>query len=105
MVRAGELAAKHSIQVKFQDIDRIDVVGNEVTLVLSKAPTCYVKPEGEMAIVHMEVAKDITGGAKSLKFTTGTSGQESFLRMKGKSTETATRYRLGVSLDCPCCLR
>ncbi|OLQ10528.1 hypothetical protein AK812_SmicGene5719 [Symbiodinium microadriaticum] len=90
VVRAGELAAKHSIQVKFQDIDRIDIVGNEVTLNLSKAPACYVKPEGEMAIVNMEVAKDITGGAKSLKFTTGTSGQESFLRMKGKNAETVS---------------
>jgi len=66
--KACNLAEKHSIQVKFQDIEKVDVCGSEVTLVLSKAPQCYVKPEGEPAIVNMEVAKDITGGARSIKF-------------------------------------
>ena len=33
--QASELAAKHSIQVKFEDIDRIVTAGDRVTLVLS----------------------------------------------------------------------
>lgn len=66
--RAQEYAAKHSIQVKFEDIERVEVAGEEVTLVLSKVPQCYVKPEGETAIVNMECTKDITGGARCIKF-------------------------------------
>eukprot|EP00931_Biecheleriopsis_adriatica_P006889 TRINITY_DN108232_c0_g1_i1.p1 TRINITY_DN108232_c0_g1~~TRINITY_DN108232_c0_g1_i1.p1 ORF type:complete len:593 (-),score=123.22 TRINITY_DN108232_c0_g1_i1:181-1959(-) len=69
--QAAELAAKHSIQVKFEDIDRIEKAGDRVTLVLSKKPQCYVKPEGEPRTVNMEVSKDITGGAKTITFIPG----------------------------------
>ena len=34
--RAAELAPKHSIQVKFEDIDRVDMMGDTVTFILSK---------------------------------------------------------------------
>lgn len=69
--QASELAAKHSIQVKFEDIERIETAGDRVTLVLSRKPQCYVKPEGEPRTVTMEVSKDITGGAKTLSFIAG----------------------------------
>eukprot|EP00438_Fugacium_kawagutii_P024702 Skav235542 [mRNA] locus=scaffold3067:204385:208395:+ [translate_table: standard] len=65
--KAQEYTAKHSIQVKFEDIERVEVAGEEVHLVLRKVQ-CYVKPDGEMAIVNMECCKDITGGARCIKF-------------------------------------
>lgn len=77
--RASELAAKHSLQVKFQDIDRIDQAGDRVTLVLSQAMQCYIKPEGEPSTVTMEVAKsDITRGSKTLTFTLGQASSSTF---------------------------
>ncbi|CAJ1437959.1 unnamed protein product [Effrenium voratum] len=95
VVRADELTAKHSIQVKFQDIERIDVAGSAVTLSLSKAPQCYVKPEGEMSIVQMEVAKDITGGARSITFTAGPGEQgERLLRQKSDTASFSEVQRL-----------
>lgn len=71
-VRASELFPKHSIQVKFDDIDRIETANGAITLILSKAPQCYVKPLGEPRIVNMETTRDITGGAKRITFITGT---------------------------------
>ena len=103
--KAEDLTAKHSIQVKFQDIDRVDVIGDEVTLILSKVPQCYVKPEGEMAIVNMEVAKDITGGARSIKFKTTsdpTAQQEqACFRRSNKELMSFSRVRRMVSEHSP----
>lgn len=63
--------------------EKVDVCGSEVTLVLSKAPQCYVKPEGEPAIVNMEVAKDITGGARCIKFRSTHVRQKEFEKQNG----------------------
>mmetsp|Transcript_70854 Transcript_70854/g.125129 ORF Transcript_70854/g.125129 Transcript_70854/m.125129 type:complete len:571 (-) Transcript_70854:200-1912(-) len=68
LCQARELAAKHSLQVKFQDIERIESAGDKITFFLSQALQCYVKPAGEPRIVNMEVVKDITGGARSITF-------------------------------------
>ncbi|CAK9087043.1 unnamed protein product [Durusdinium trenchii] len=97
--KAEELTAKHSIQVKFQDIERVDVIDDEVTLILSKGPQCYVKPEGEMAIVNMEVAKDITGGARSIKFKTtdSTAQQEQLCFRSSKELMSFSKVRHMVS--------
>lgn len=68
--KARELAAKHSLQVKFEDIQHIEAKGGCLTLSLAKAPQCYLKPAGEGRIVNMEVCKDITNGAKTIVLTT-----------------------------------
>jgi len=71
MSKAKGLAPKHSLQIKFDDIDRIDVAGGSITLHLSSTPACYIKPAGESSsIKNMEVGKDITGGAKTFIFFT-----------------------------------
>lgn len=100
--KAGELTAKHSIQVKFQDIERIEVLGDEVSLILSKAPHCYVKPEGEMNIVNMEVAKDITGGARCIKFKTTDAQPQSCQRPRQNvQIESFSTVRRMVSTHSP----
>jgi len=71
MFKARELAAKHSVQIKFEDIVRIDSAGNAITLHLSSTPTCYLKPAGEASRGNLEVGKDITGSAKTIVFFVG----------------------------------
>ena len=86
-LKASQLAAKYSIQVKWQDIEKVEIQGDEVTLNLTKAPQCYVKPEGEMPIVNMDVSKDITGGARCIKFRSADASAENV-----RAVEKHTRF-------------
>lgn len=70
MFKAQELAPKHSLQIKFDDIVRIDTAGDAITFHLSSTAACYIKPAGETSRGNMEVSKDITGGAKTFVFFT-----------------------------------
>eukprot|EP00929_Paragymnodinium_shiwhaense_P079662 TRINITY_DN41530_c0_g1_i1.p1 TRINITY_DN41530_c0_g1~~TRINITY_DN41530_c0_g1_i1.p1 ORF type:complete len:599 (+),score=126.23 TRINITY_DN41530_c0_g1_i1:104-1900(+) len=79
------LSARHSVQVKFEDIKTVQVDGAVVTLHLSQVPTCYVKPAGERRTVNMSVCKDITGGAKTLRFVSAAPA-EGGIRGNAKAT-------------------
>lgn len=70
MFKAMELVPKHSLQIKFDDIVRIHIAGDAVTLHLSSTPGCYIEPAGETSCGNMEVGEDITGGAKTFVFFT-----------------------------------
>lgn len=66
--KAFDLAPKHSIQVKFQDIVCIEASADTATLTLSQSPRCCVKPAGEPRMGTMEEVADITDGARSIVF-------------------------------------
>lgn len=68
---AKQFAALSSIQVKFEDIEGVERAGNTITLRLRVPPSCYQKPAGKSSTGNLQVAKDLTHGAKMLQFTIG----------------------------------
>jgi len=65
---ARELAPMVSLQVKFEDIEAVEQVGDVITMKLAAPVACYKKPAGKNRAANLEVAKDITGGANTLRF-------------------------------------
>jgi len=68
-----DFARKQSIEVRFEDIERIDSADETIILTLARAPTCFLRCSGFRRAVC--VTNDITGGALSICFHLGAAGQ------------------------------
>eukprot|EP00928_Gymnodinium_smaydae_P091648 TRINITY_DN75381_c0_g1_i1.p1 TRINITY_DN75381_c0_g1~~TRINITY_DN75381_c0_g1_i1.p1 ORF type:complete len:500 (-),score=115.51 TRINITY_DN75381_c0_g1_i1:369-1868(-) len=65
---ARDLAPLHSLQIKFEDIEAVEQIGNIVSMKLAAPIACYTKPAGMQRTANLQVAKDITCGAKTIQF-------------------------------------
>mmetsp|Transcript_27362 Transcript_27362/g.72270 ORF Transcript_27362/g.72270 Transcript_27362/m.72270 type:complete len:586 (-) Transcript_27362:29-1786(-) len=104
VVKARDLAARHSLQVKFEDIRSIEATGDSLTLSLTKPPQCYVKPAGERGTVGNrtgEVCKDITNGAKTIVLTTAPSPSGDSLRGRDDKVLGVPEVRELLVQHCP----
>eukprot|EP00933_Yihiella_yeosuensis_P032551 TRINITY_DN26171_c0_g1_i1.p1 TRINITY_DN26171_c0_g1~~TRINITY_DN26171_c0_g1_i1.p1 ORF type:complete len:498 (+),score=94.96 TRINITY_DN26171_c0_g1_i1:42-1535(+) len=72
---ARNYAPMHSLQVRFEDIEKIEMTGlagsagqGIVVLKLKKPICCYQKPAGAEPTPNLKVVDDITGNARTLQF-------------------------------------
>jgi len=72
-VIAKDFAFKRSLEVRFENIVRIDSDGELFTLTVTQPPTCFFRPPGLGKVVSL--TEDATGGALSICFHLAPAGE------------------------------